>query len=100
MRKKTIIIALSIVFMLAATLQADIIYLKSGDKIEGKISSETTDQIGVQTNNKFFYVMRADIEKIEIIKEKETDYGMIITGGLVIGLLLLAMFFLVGSARQ
>ena len=98
--KKVFIIAILLMLMMATVLRADIIYLKSGNKIEGKISSETETQLGVQTNNKSFYVMRTDIIKVEKIKEKQTDYGVMITSGLVVGLLLLGMYFLVGSSKK
>lgn len=48
---------------------ADVIYLKNGKIIRGKITEETKETITVETEDMWYRIKRNDIEKI--VKEKE-----------------------------
>jgi len=65
-----------------AVCRADIVSLKDGTKVDCLVVSQTSDQIGVKTENKLYFIKKLDIDKIEFVqklKEKEAgpDWALI-----------------------
>lgn len=63
---------------------ADIIILKDGAQIDGEITSEAPDQIGIRTEKKTFFVLKEKIEKVIKTENKEKEqnnFNFILTAG-------------------
>ena len=62
--------------LLASPLLADVIFLKNGERLDGKVVSETEDELKVELQKKGMTltvnVKRADIDRIETSREIET----------------------------
>jgi len=80
---------------------ADIIILKDGTQIEGEITSDAPDQIGVKTEKKTFFILKEKIEKIiktEDNEKNQNNLNFILTAGSFI-VACVVIFFLVRAGN-
>lgn len=99
---KKIVLVISMLFLFASLVLADIIYLKDGSVLRGKITEETTETITIEGEAYWTTIKRIDVQKIvreieklkeervTVIREKPSEGVMLLAGvGLVFLLLLL-----------
>jgi hypothetical protein len=75
-KKHLTLIFLTLFFALSAGLQAHTVYLKNGQRITGKITSQTSDSLEISVNGKIMTILKSNISQIdyfdtEVKKEKE-----------------------------
>lgn len=76
---KKIVLIVSMLFLFAPLVLADVIYLKDGSVLRGKITEETTETITIEGEAYWTTVKRIDVQKIvrEIEKPKEEKVTVI-----------------------
>jgi len=80
-----------VVLVFSSLALADIIYLRDGSVLRGKITEETTESITIEGESYWTTVKRADIQKIvrEVEKPKE-ERPIVIREGPSVGMSILA----------
>ena len=76
---KKIVLVVSMLFLFAPLVLADVIHLKDGSVLRGKITEETTETITIEGEAYWTTVKRIDVQKIvrEIEKPKEEKVTVI-----------------------
>lgn len=99
--KKAIIYLLLAIFPLEVCF-ADIIYFKDGrEPLKCEVTAQASDQVGVKTENKSYYIKKEEIEKIEFTEKKPElnpgfDWGLITFAG--IGTALCVLLYVLARA--
>jgi len=86
---KLMILAVGILLLFGSLALADIIYLKDGTILRGKITKETADTVTIEGEDYWKTIKRADIERlvIEVQKTKEQTTTIKQGPGLGVGML-------------
>ena len=67
---------MALVIFGSVCIYADIIYKKNGEKIEGTVTDASVEgQIGINTGNRVFYILKTEIEKIEYSAKEVREEG-------------------------
>lgn len=72
--RKPILFAVLVVLAAALAARADVIHLKNGRTLEGKVLGESGGKVKVRTVGGVVEISRADIERIEVVKTPREVY--------------------------
>ncbi len=72
--KRTLILLAAAVVLLCSTAGADVVRLKSGDRVSGTVVKETEDSVTVETGFGALTIPRSDIAGIEKMTPERRDY--------------------------
>jgi len=94
MKKITVLIL--IFSVLCVPLFSDAVFLKNGQVLEGKITGETANQVGIKTTDKSFYIDKNDIERLVYAPKDDKpfiNWGVVIPAVICAAAFLLALFW-------